>query len=36
MKSSVFTKNRENLLKKLEDNSLLVLFAGEAEKKNSR
>lgn len=33
MKSLVFTKNRENLLKKLEDNSLLVLFAGEAKEK---
>ena len=32
MKSLVFTKNRENLLKKLEDNSLLVLFAGEAKR----
>ena len=35
MKSSVFTKNRENLLKKLEDNSLLVLFAGEAKRKTA-
>ncbi|MDZ4962998.1 M24 family metallopeptidase [Clostridium perfringens] len=35
MKSLVFTKNRENLLKKLEDNSLLVLFAGEAKRKTA-
>ena len=35
MKSLVFTKNRENLLKKLEDNSLLVLFAEEAKRKTA-
>ncbi|MGG5463211.1 aminopeptidase P family protein [Clostridium sp. B9] len=35
MNKLVFTKNRENLLKKLDDNSVLVLFAGEAKRKTA-
>lgn len=35
MKNLVFTRNRENLLKKLDDNSILVLFAGEAKRKTA-
>ena len=35
MKSSVFKKNRENLMKDIEDNSLVILFAGAAPKKSA-
>ena len=35
MNNLVFTKNRENLLKQLDDNSVLVLFAGEAKRRSA-
>lgn len=35
MNKLVFTKNRENLSKQLDDNSVLVLFAGEAKRKTA-
>lgn len=35
MKKEVFIKNRENLMKNIQDNSVVVLFAGEAKVKTA-
>ena len=35
MNNSVFIKNRENLMSKIEDNSILVMIAGEAKYKSA-
>ncbi|MGL4773111.1 MAG: aminopeptidase P family protein [Clostridium sp.] len=35
MKNIVFKKNRENLMKSIKENSIVILFAGEAPKKSA-
>lgn len=35
MKSNVFKKNRDRLMKSIEDNSMVILFAGNAPKKSA-